>query len=137
MKCYKVRVFLRYFGLDMHNTHSEISKRKYSKVIWEKRLLPHHGHALPKCTSKIQSDYVFSLFFKCRSKKQPEQLKRLKQPGSFSIPLFSFGCFLDFQKKQVKSVKSSRGRFMEIAKSLKSSRGSGDGKKCKKQLSRN
>ena len=58
-----VRVFLRYFGLDMHNTHSEISKRKYSKVIWEKRLLPHHGHALPKCTSKIQSDYVFSLFF--------------------------------------------------------------------------
>ena len=34
--------------------------------------------------------------FSCRSKKQPEQLKRLKQPGSFSIPLFSFGCFLDF-----------------------------------------
>ena len=29
-------------------------------------------------------------------KKQPEQLKRLKQPGSFSITLFSFGCFLDF-----------------------------------------
>ena len=28
--------------------------------------------------------------FSCRSKKQPEQLKRLKQPGSFSIPSAAF-----------------------------------------------
>ena len=47
--------------------------------------------------------------------------------------------FTLLEKAAEKSVKSSQGRFLEMAmgKSIKSSRGSGDGKKCKKHPSSN
>ena len=62
---------------------------------------PKKTKKLRKTVLKVNTDrkdeYIFFLEYvilhyqkKCRSKKQPEQLKRLKQPGSFSITSAAF-----------------------------------------------
>ena len=90
--------------------------------VWEKTRL----------REKVVVILVIKDYFHGSIKKQPEQLKRLKQPGSF---IFLRLLFRLLEKAGEKSVKSSRGRLMEIAKSLKSSRGSERQKNCKKQPS--
>ena len=106
-KLKKIKSEKKYHDLTLSDEYAWVDQPNILEVLKDANKLNPEVKNYISENNKITEDYfkdvrdlqkIFRtlLPFGCRSKKQPEQLKRLKQPGSFSITLFSFGCFLDF-----------------------------------------